>query len=527
LGGEKNGSLHLSFEVRQAMSERNLDAFVQIGEFRIERRLGAGGMGIVYQALQVSLDRIVALKVLGSALREPNDIVRFRRAAQAAARLRHPNIATVYYVGQDEELCYLAMELIDGCSLQHLIRTLAASQDSTSSLDAVPAVLPGSFLTRFDDPNETIDEAPVPVAPALSSAAQVLRSSLTHHRRCCQIVRDAARALDYAHSQGVVHRDIKPGNIMLDRAGQIHIIDFGLARYFEDATVTQTGQLVGTPMYMSPEQVTGRLDLDGRTDIYSLGLVLYELLTLQPCQAAPSREELLRRIVTKPLPPLRRTNPAVSPALEAIVHSSAAKDPDERYPTAGAFADDVERFLDGKAVKAPQYRYRLDENEIIAARPEYLVGVAVLHYFIALMLLVVGMTIAIAALLPSSALGGPPSRSADGVDPILLMASGTLMLAAAGIYRIGRGILTGAGWAWWAGLAVQAALALAVVPGLFGTWVWLRMMRESAYVAMASVSGALLTGIPVYSICRLLSRRAREWFRFAKRCRTEFQDSSR
>jgi len=133
------------------------------------------------------------------------------------------------------------------------------------------------------------------------------------------VIRDAAHALAHAHEQGVMHRDIKPDNLLLDRKGQVHLIDFGVARFFDDQSVTYTGQLVGTPLYMSPEQVTGRGAIDARTDIYSLGLVLYELLTLRPPIEATNRENLLRTIVTKPLAPVSWRNSAVKSDLERIV----------------------------------------------------------------------------------------------------------------------------------------------------------------------------------------------------------------
>src|SRR5262249_4918259 len=148
----------------------------------------------------------------------------------------------------------------------------------------------------------------------------------------------------------------KPGNLMLDRQGQIHVIDFGVARFFEDATITRTGQLVGTPMYMSPEQVTGHLTVDHRSDIYSLGLVLYELLTLRPPIAAATREGILRNIVRKSLPPVSWQNKAIPQDLESIVHKAAARDSDERYGNAGELATDLQNHLDGKQVTANPYR---------------------------------------------------------------------------------------------------------------------------------------------------------------------------
>jgi len=248
---------------------------VQIGDFRIIKQIGAGGMGIVYLAKQVSLDRLVALKVLGRSLDRPSDIARFQREAQAVARLEHPNIATIHFVGQDKRLCYLAMQYIDGVSLREVIDRLARTTQRDSSIDdlvrehADDAV---DEIKRFDEPAATVvfDNSHESDAElSLTPAAQHSIATKEHIQRCCEIVRDVAHALAHAHEQGVIHRDMKPDNLMLGKDSQVHIIDFGVARFFEDATLTQTGALVGTPIYMSPEQVTGRIELDHRTDIYS------------------------------------------------------------------------------------------------------------------------------------------------------------------------------------------------------------------------------------------------------------------
>jgi serine/threonine protein kinase len=290
-----------------------LEPGAQIGDFKIERRLGAGGMGIVYLARQVSLDRIVALKVLGVSLNREADIARFGREAQVVAKLHHPGIATVHFVGQDGQVRYLAMEYIDGASLATLIDRLGVIQEAGETLDSVLKNIPSgeaqAQALRFDDP--TVSYTPQPSAVGRKTEldsptpeAKRLLEGPVYIRRCCELIRDTALALGHAHQYGVVHRDIKPGNILLDRQGQVHLIDFGLARFFEDATVTGTGSLIGTPLYMSPEQVTGRLKLDRRTDIYSLGLVLYEFRThidsVHPCHrlyCPPSLESQSARLV--------------------------------------------------------------------------------------------------------------------------------------------------------------------------------------------------------------------------------------
>lgn len=352
---------------------------IQIGDFRIERQIGAGGMGIVYLATQVSLNRKVALKVLGQSLTRSSDKQRFQREAQAVAKLNHRNIAKVYYVGQDDRVCYMAMAFIEGVSLRECIERLARTKKPDSSIDdvvAAPVLEPQ--VERFDEPAPTADYAPTEECrerasatanPYRSPQAEDSISKEAYVRRCTEIIRDVANALQHAHDQGVIHRDLKPDNLMLDADGEVHIIDFGVAKVLEDATMTKTGALVGTPIYMSPEQVTGRMTLDARTDIYSLGLVLYEVLALRHPIRSETRDGVLRNIVIKPLQPVTRFNPRVPTPLENIVHKATAKDPDERYPSANELQKDLGRFLNGEKVTASKYRYRIDESEVRRERP--------------------------------------------------------------------------------------------------------------------------------------------------------------
>lgn len=449
-----------------------LESGVQVGDFRIERRIGAGGMGIVYQAKQLSLGRPVALKVLGQALTRSADVSRFQREAQAAARLKHPAIAQVYYIGQDRHLCYLAMELIDGISLRRALDRLSTTQANDSSLDSIVKSdlieESAAKAVRFDVPTEVAADAngkaavadvkgPVDVNPYLSPQARELRTSKAYVRRICELVRDAARALAHAHEQGVIHRDIKPDNLLLDRGGQVHVIDFGVARFFEDQAVTFTGQLVGTPLYMSPEQVTGRGAIDARTDIYSLGLVLYELLTLKPPIEATNRENLLRTIVTKPLAPVSWRNSAVPPELERIVHRATQKDPDQRYATADQLADDLDRFLAAKPVEAPPYHFRLDEREITAARP----GSVVLAAFI---FFLVGFFIATFCGAMAMMMG------LMMMDWSGLMTAGFLTVIAAAFLAsglaVGYGLLLAYQWARWTGMLLAGLMTLSAAGGL-------------------------------------------------------------
>jgi len=446
----------------------SLEAGVQIGDFRIERRLGAGGMGIVYLARQTSLNRPVALKVLGQALSRSTDVKRFQREAQAAARLKHPAIAQVYYIGQDRHLCYLAMELIDGISLRRVLDRLGTATETESSLDtAVQMELteqPSAAAVRFDAPTEDSDldsgakaDKNALLNPYLSPQARELRTNQAHVRRVCEVVRDAALALAHAHEQGVVHRDIKPDNLLLDRKGKLHVIDFGVARFFDDQSVTYTGQLVGTPLYMSPEQVTGRGTIDARTDIYSLGLVLYELLALRPPIEATNRENLLRTIVTKPLPPVSWRNAAVKNDLERIVHKATLKDPDLRYATAASFAADIENYLAGKPVSAGAYQFRLDEREIAAARPSQAVSAAVTFFILGFFFF---LGIESVALMMGVMVG-----NALGALMLAIHSAVALALLSLGI-AVGQGVLSARAWARWTGVVIAALLTIVSLAGV-------------------------------------------------------------
>jgi len=260
----------------------DLEAGIRIGDFTIEKRIGNGATGIVYRARQVPLDRVVALKVLGNSLVDGQEIARLRREARAVARLDHPGIAMVYYVGQDQHTCYMAMEFVEGVSLDRLIRALAALVEPDMTIDSVLQQMPkeegAARAFRFDGPGDYPD-GELEVGPEKSTLgsrsddALRLIVSRRYVRRCCEMICDVAEALAHAHQQGVVHRDLKPANLIIDPEGRAHLIDFGIARFFDDTTVTKTGVLVGTPMYLAPELLTGRLSADHLSDIYSLGLV--------------------------------------------------------------------------------------------------------------------------------------------------------------------------------------------------------------------------------------------------------------
>jgi serine/threonine protein kinase len=338
------------------MSQQNdhLAGRRRLGDFEVVRELGRGGMGIVYEARQVSLNRKVALKVLGAGLGlTPHAVQRFQREAEAAARLHHTNIVPVYATGEQDGTHFYAMELIEGPSLNHVIRQLrqALGKEPASAGPAPP-------LPVTDDPSSAltgpyVESQDTSSGSAAGGSSTQLSSDGRYFDNVARLLAEVADALEHAHQHGVVHRDIKPSNLLLSPDGRLSVNDFGLARVLEQPGVTMTGEFVGTPMYMSPEQITaGRTPLDHRTDIYSLGATLYELLTLRPPFAGERRDQVLAQILHKePLPP-RRLNRKVPVDLETICLKAMDKDPDRRYPTAKALGDDLHRYLNRFAIAA-------------------------------------------------------------------------------------------------------------------------------------------------------------------------------
>ncbi len=271
------------------------------GRYELRSQIARGGTAQVYLARDLLLDRPVALKVLFPELSADHAFVeRFRREAQAAANLSHPNIVPVFDWGESDRTHFIVMEYVDGEALSAVIRS----------------------------------EAPLPAARAASVAA------------------DIAKALSYAHRHGVVHRDVKPGNVLLTADGLVKVTDFGIARAMGvDEQVTQTGLVMGTATYFSPEQAQG-LGVDGRSDVYALGVVLYEMLAGRPPFVGESPVAIAYQHVREEPPPLRSFNPDVPAALEAVVEKAMAKAPAERYASADDLRLDLERFLRGQTVLA-------------------------------------------------------------------------------------------------------------------------------------------------------------------------------
>lgn len=279
----------------------------QIGEYKITRLIGRGGMAVVYEAYQVSLDRYVALKIIPQSLiEEPEYLERFKREATSAARLSHPNIVSIHGFGQFGNTYYYIMDLAKGKTLENIIEEKKHELLKSAR--------------RFD-----IDYA-------------------------LNIIEQVANALSYAHKEGVIHRDIKPANIMVDEdSGRVLITDFGLAKSTRWDRITPRASLFGTPAYMSPEQASGK-ELDRRTDIYSLGAVLYEMLTGTTPYVGNNALEVIDKVKTEPITPPRKINPDIPQDVESIILKAMSKDLRLRYQNMDEFLLDIQRFRKGPKI---------------------------------------------------------------------------------------------------------------------------------------------------------------------------------
>jgi len=298
-----------------------------LGGFRIVRELGRGGMGVVYEAEDNSLKRRVALKVLGANVtNSATQLQRFRHEAEAAARLHHTNIVPVFGTGEEHGVMFYAMQLIDGIPLSEVIDQLRVAR------------------------------SPIAIGSEMAAMNHAGNSSLVNRirwrdwRTIARVACDLGDALAYAHGQGILHRDIKPANILVDREGIVWISDFGLAMHEEQTRVTATGGLVGTLRYMAPEQFHGKSD--ARSDIYSLGLTLYELLTLEPAFAESQHGPLIRQKATTPVPSPRLVNAAIPRDLETIVLKACAQERTHRYQTVAELSEDLRRFVEDRPIRA-------------------------------------------------------------------------------------------------------------------------------------------------------------------------------
>jgi WD40 repeat protein len=366
----------------------------RLGDFRLLREVGRGGMGVVYEAEQVSLGRRVAIKLLpANVFRDPTRRRRFEREARAAAKLHHTNIVPVHGFGEHDGTPYYVMQFIPGLSLDAVIdelgrlpaggRTPQPSGPPTGERAALSAALArslvepdgagtlgwkeagGDALTTTSAGGSTPDPAPSArpgsgssaspgptgvYLPGLSGPVGSLGKRTTYWESVARIGVQVAGALAYAHRLGVLHRDIKPGNLLLDLDGIVWVTDFGLAKADDSDNLTNTGDLLGTLRYMPPEAFEGKSD--ARSDIYALGLTLFELVALRPAYEERDRNKLVKQVTSGDPPRLRKLRKDAPRDLVTVVEKATDRDPARRYQTAGALLDDLQRFLDGRPITA-------------------------------------------------------------------------------------------------------------------------------------------------------------------------------
>ncbi len=299
----------------------------RLGDFRIVREIGRGGMGVVYEAIQESLGRTVALKVLTADVAQaPQQLARFKREAQAAAMLHHTNIVPIFGVGHDDGLYYYVMQHIDGIGLDALVEYQRPKQ------------LPLPRSDSLDQSNRS------------PTATSTLLDKSLSWRRIATYGIQIAEAVDYAHHQGILHRDIKPANLLVDMHDTVWVTDFGLAKIFGDDGLTKTGDLFGTIRYMAPEQFEGHSTRS--SDIYSIGVTLYELATLEPAFGQSDAKQLMLTITQQGVSRSQLTSRSIPKDLETIILKAAAFNSRHRYATAGKLADDLQRFCSGEPISA-------------------------------------------------------------------------------------------------------------------------------------------------------------------------------
>lgn len=350
--------------------------FNELQDYCIVREIGRGGMGVVFEAIHQSLDRRVALKFLAShLLTDSKQFARFRLEARAAARLRHPHIVPVFGVGSTTHQHYMVMDYIDGTSLRQQLSTDARQQSATLLARALTSTAPNTVVSSGGATNQPAHAAtnaklvdPVGEKPLLGTRQ--------FHDWVAKQGATLCDALEYAHGQGVLHRDIKPGNLLIDRRGELWIVDFGLAKLAEHSH-TATGEVIGTPQYMAPESFEGVYDV--RSEVYCIGLTLFEMLVQRPAFEGKNTADIIRQAMAGVKQAPRQFNSLIPRDLETIVLKSLALEPDARYQTAGQLGNDLQRFLNGQPIAAR--RTRLLERIIRWTRREPVIASLTLSSF--------------------------------------------------------------------------------------------------------------------------------------------------
>lgn len=339
----------------------------RLGDFKLVRKIGGGGMGVVYLAEQESRPRRVAVKVIRpDRVYYSREVARFRREVEAVAKLRHPGIVSLISVGQDRDIPFFAMEWLEGATLFEILRCFdgKATQDLRGA-DLWKAVLDLS-LSRSD---ESSPEPPT-VRPELFEGTWV--------DACLRITRQIADVLHYSHKQGIVHRDIKPSNIWITPTGRTVLIDFGLARTGDSSSITRTGTQLGSLLYMSPEQISGSKETDERTDIYSLGVTLYECLALRSPFEAGSSEATARRIVQGDARAPRTWNRGISPSAQTVCLTAMSRRVMDRYRDAGALSRDLNNVLANRPIDAKDPSWIIRQRDWTQRHPAAALGLLLL-----------------------------------------------------------------------------------------------------------------------------------------------------
>ena len=361
-----------------ASSRPAISSLKQVADYRILKEIGRGGMGVVYEAEQQSLGRRVALKILPkSSVGGTKMLDRFQREARAAAKMHHTNIVPVFEVGSDEQCAFYAMQLIQGQGLDAVIGDLrdlrsahTGSQNDPNQVgrrnSLAHSLVTGHFdCARLDDSasEDANDNNPALIETIVAAGGSTVSASLpgegdlstaednrrAYFRSVAEVGHQCAEALSYAHARGIIHRDIKPSNLLLDTNGVVWVTDFGLAKT-SDVGLTQTGDILGTIRYMSPERFKGQCD--NRADVYSLGLTLYEMLVLTPAYESPVRLKLIDIVTKTEITAPRSIDSRIPRDLETIVLKASDKDPKRRYQSADEMADDLQRFLNDEPILA-------------------------------------------------------------------------------------------------------------------------------------------------------------------------------
>ena len=367
------------------------------GDYELIERIAQGGMGTVYKARQTSLNRLVALKVISAGTLATEELVkRFKAEAEAAASLSHPNIVPIYEIGEHEGQHYFSMGLIEGGSLSQRLRRLARPSPEPPGVRPSPGAEPsgppeesgkGRAVGTLSLSAPEDGRTPVP-------KEALHRPNPFQPRAAARLLSTVARAIHYAHQRGVLHRDIKPGNILLDANGTPHLTDFGLAKLIEkESTLTRTNAVMGTPAYMSPEQARGESkDVTTATDVWGLGAVLYETLTGSPPFGGGTSMETIRQVIDQEPRRPSILNPAIDRDLETICIKCLEKEPQRRYVSAEGLADDLDRWLRLEPITARPTRTHERIRKWVRRRPA--ISALGTLSMVSILVLAIGSTIA-------------------------------------------------------------------------------------------------------------------------------------